>query len=65
VIIFFKSHSTNFFKLSKPIIINKSNCNLSFVGIKTAVFRISKKLKNEKENYHLAAFFLKEPGLKL
>jgi hypothetical protein len=29
------------------------------------VFRISKKLKSEKENYHLSASFFKEPGLKL
>ena len=65
MIIFFKSNSINFFKLSKPIIINKSDCNLSFVGLKIAVFRISKKLKSEKEKYHLAASFLKAPGLKL
>ena len=54
-----------FFELSKLILINKNDCNLSFVGLKTVVFRISKKLKSEKENYHLAASFLKEPGLKL
>ena len=65
MIIFFEFNSTNFFKLSKTIIINKSDCNLSFVGLKTVVFRISKKLKSEKGNYHLAASFLKEPRLKL
>ena len=34
-------------------------CNLSFAGLKTAVLRASKKLKNEKEKYHLAASFQK------
>jgi len=29
------------------------------------VFRISKKLKSEKEKYHLVSSFLKELGLKL
>jgi len=47
-----------FFKLPKPII-KKGGCNLSFAGLKTAVLRISKKLKNEKEKYHLAASFQK------
>ena len=32
-------------------------CNLSFAGLKTAVLRISKELKNQKEKYHLAASF--------
>ena len=32
---------------------------MSFSGLKTAVLRISKKLKNEKEKYHLAASFQK------
>ena len=32
---------------------------MSFAGLKTAVLRISKKLKNEKEKYHLAASFQK------
>ena len=40
----------------KPII-NRGGCNLSFAGLKTAVLRISKDLKNEKEKYHLAASF--------
>ena len=65
MIIFFEFDSINFFELSKLILINKNDCNLSFVGLNTAVFRISKKLKSEKEKYHLAASFLKEPGLKL
>ena len=42
----------------KPII-KKGGCNLSFAGLKTAVLRISKELKNEKEKYHLAASFQK------
>ena len=32
---------------------------MSFAGLKTAVLKISKKLKNEKEKYHLAASFQK------
>ena len=48
----------NYFKLPKPII-NKGGCNLSFAGLKTAVLKISKELKNSKEKYHLAASFQK------
>ena len=48
----------DFFKLPKPIL-NRGGCNLSFAGLKTAVLKISKKLKNEKEKYHLAASFQK------
>ena len=47
-----------YFKLPKPIL-KKGGCNLSFAGLKTAVLRTSKKLKNEKEKYHLAASFQK------
>ena len=65
MIIFFEFDSINFFELSKLILINKNDCNLSFVGLNTAVFIIFKKLKSEKEKYHLAASFLKEQGLKL
>ncbi len=47
----------NFFDLPKPII-NKGGCNLSFAGLKTAVLRESKKIKNdEKLKYNLAASF--------
>ena len=53
-----KKGDENYFKLPKPII-KKGGCNLSFAGLKTAVLRISKKLKNEKEKYHLAASFQK------
>ena len=48
----------DYFQLPKPII-NKGGCNLSFAGLKTAVLRISKELKNKKEKYHLAASFQK------
>jgi len=46
----------NKFKLPKPII-NKGGCNLSFAGLKTAVLKISKKIKTKKEKYDLAASF--------
>ena len=53
-----KKGDENYFKLPKPII-KKGGCNLSFAGLKTAVLRTSKKLKNQKEKYHLAASFQK------
>ena len=53
-----KKGDKNFFKLPKPIF-KKGGCNLSFAGLKTAVLRISKKIKKEKEKYHLAASFQK------
>ena len=46
------------FDLPKPII-NKGGCNLSFAGLKTAILRITKKMKNEKDKYDLAASFQK------
>ena len=46
----------NFFKLPEPII-NKAGCNLSFAGLKTAVLREAKKIKNDtKLKYDLANF---------
>ena len=48
----------NYFKLPKPIF-KRGGCNLSFSGLKTAVLRTSKELKNKKEKYHLAASFQK------
>ena len=48
----------NKFNLPKPII-NKGGCNLSFAGLKTAVLKISKKIKTKKEKYDLAASFQK------
>ena len=53
-----KKGDKNYFKLPKPIL-KIGGCNLSFAGLKTAVLRISKNLKNEKEKYHLAASFQK------
>jgi len=39
--------------LPKPII-NRGGCNLSFAGLKTAVFRSSKIIKNKQDKYDLA-----------
>ena len=47
-----------YFELPKPII-NKGGCNMSFAGLKTAVLKITKNLKNDEEKYHLAASFQK------
>jgi len=55
---FAKKGNENYFKLPKPII-NKGGCNLSFAGLKTAVLKISKKIKSNEEKYHLAASFQK------
>ena len=46
------------YELPKPII-NKGGCNLSFAGLKTAVLKISKKIKTKQEKYDLAASFQK------
>ena len=48
----------NRFDLPKPII-NKGGCNLSFAGLKTAVLKISKSIKNNQDKYDLAASFQK------
>ena len=53
-----KKGDRNFFKLPRPIL-KRGGCNLSFAGLKTAIFKISKKLRNKKEKYHLAASFQK------
>ena len=53
-----KKGDKNFFKLPKPIL-KKGGCNMSFAGLKTAVLKISKKIKNKKEKFHLAASFQK------
>jgi len=53
-----KKGNKNYFKLPKPIF-KKGGCNLSFAGLKTAVLKISKKLKNINEKYNLAASFQK------
>ena len=48
----------NRYDLPKPIF-NKGGCNLSFAGLKTAVLKISKTIKNNKDRYDLAASFQK------
>ena len=53
-----KKGDPNKFNLPKPII-NKGGCNLSFAGLKTAVLKISKKIKTKKEKNDLAASFQK------
>ena len=53
-----KKGDKNYFKLPKPIL-KKGGCNLSFAGLKTAVLRSCKEIKNKKEKYHLAASFQK------
>ncbi len=53
-----KKGDENFFQLPKPIL-NRGGCNLSFAGLKTAVLKISKKINNKKEKFHLAASFQK------
>jgi N6-L-threonylcarbamoyladenine synthase len=51
-----KKGDKNYFNLPKPIL-KRGGCNFSFSGLKTAVLRTSKHLKNKKEKYHLAASF--------
>ena len=46
----------NKFVLPTPII-NKGGCNFSFAGLKTAVLKIAKNIKSEKEKFDLAASF--------
>ena len=46
------------YELPKPIF-HKGGCNLSFAGLKTAVLKISKEIKNKQERYDLAASFQK------
>ena len=46
------------YELPKPII-NRGGCNLSFAGLKTAVLKISKKIKTEQDKFDLAASFQK------
>jgi len=55
---FAENGNPNKFELPKPII-NKGGCNLSFAGLKTAILRITKKIKTEQEKFDLAASFQK------
>ncbi len=48
----------NKYDLPKPII-NKGGCNLSFAGLKTAILKISKNIKTDKDKFDLAASFQK------
>ena len=56
--LFAKKGDPNKFELPKPII-NKGGCNLSFAGLKTAILKITKKIKTEQEKFDLAASFQK------
>ena len=53
-----KKGDPNKYDLPRPII-NKGGCNLSFAGLKTAILKISKNMKNEQEKFDLAASFQK------
>ena len=46
------------YELPKPIM-HKGGCNLSFAGLKTAVLKITKKIRTDQEKYNLAASFQK------
>ncbi len=51
-----KKGDPNKYKLPKPIF-NRGGCNLSFAGLKTAILKISKEIKTDKEKFDLAASF--------
>ena len=53
-----KKGDPNKYHLPKPIF-NKGGCNLSFAGLKTAILKIAKKIKNDQERFDLAASFQK------
>ena len=53
-----KKGDGNYFKLPKPIL-KKGGCNLSFAGLKTAVLRTTKKIKNEKRKVSFSCIFSK------
>ena len=48
----------NKYQLPKPII-NRGGCNLSFAGLKTAVLKLSKNIKNNQDKFDIAASFQK------
>jgi N6-L-threonylcarbamoyladenine synthase len=54
--IYAKKGNPKKYELPKPIF-HKGGCNLSFAGLKTAVLKISKKIKTDQEKYDLAASF--------
>ena len=51
-----KKGDPNRFILPLPII-NRGGCNLSFAGLKTAVLKLAKNIKNENDKYDIAASF--------
>ena len=53
-----KKGDSNRYELPKPIF-NKGGCNLSFAGLKTAILKITKEIKTDKEKFDLAASFQK------
>ena len=53
-----KNGNENKYNLPKPIYY-KGGCNLSFAGLKTAILKISKKIKTDQEKFDLAASFQK------
>ena len=53
-----KKGDPNRFILPLPII-NRGGCNLSFAGLKTAVLKLAKNIKNENDKYDIAASFQK------
>ena len=53
-----KKGNPNKYNLPKPIF-NKGGCNLSFAGLKTAILKITKKIKTDQEKFDLAASFQK------
>ena len=55
---FAKLGDKNYYSLPKPII-NRGGCILSFASLKTAVLKISKKIKSDQEKYNLAVSFQK------
>ena len=54
--IYAKKGNPKKYDLPKPIF-HRGGCNLSFAGLKTAVLKISKKIKTDQEKYDLAASF--------
>ncbi len=48
----------NKYQLPKPII-NRGGCNLSFAGLKTAVLKLSKNIKDDQDKFDIAASFQK------
>jgi N6-L-threonylcarbamoyladenine synthase len=48
----------NKYQLPKPIF-HKGGCNLSFAGLKTAILKVSKNIKNEQDKFDIAASFQK------